>query len=295
MRLHAYRAAALGAAVGLQKHLVETFFDGSTAKAGRGAPRRRSGAGLGRRAGANRPPGEDRAGGQPVSLLIDLAVRSSIVLLAGLAGASLLARRSAALRHSVLASAILAAAAVAPLSLALPVWEVTVPAVLPAAVPAAAPAPAPAGVLPRANAPIEQRGSDRSFVVLVWAAGFLITAAILATGVLRLARIASRARRVHEDRWVSMTRTVAAGYGLRREIILLQTDAPNLLATWGVFRPRVLLPSHAPEWPEDRVHVVLCHELAHPASRLARADRRADSPDSSGSPADVGRMHCACG
>jgi TonB family protein len=196
-----------------------------------------------------------------VSFFVDFAVRSSIVLLAGLAVAALLARRSAALRHSVLAAAILAAAAVAPLSLALPVWEVAVPAVLPAAVPAAAPAPS--SRLPRTDAPIDRPASNRSFVALVWTGGFLITAAMLATGVFRLARIASRAQRVHDGPWVSTTRTVAASYGLRREIVLLQTDAPNLLATWGVFRPRVLLPSHAREWPQDRVHVVLCHELAH--------------------------------
>jgi TonB family protein len=206
-----------------------------------------------------------------VSTLVDLAVRSSIVLLAGLAVTALLAGRSAALRHWVLAAAIFGAAAVAPLSLALPGWEVAVPvwevegpAMLPPAVPSAAPvAPvAPAGALPHVDVSGE-RAPDRPFVVLVWAAGFAVTAAILMTGVFRLARVASRARRVQDDRWVSITRAVAKVYGLRREVVLLQTDAPYLLATWGVLRPRVLLPSHAREWPEDRIHAVLCHELAH--------------------------------
>jgi TonB family protein len=50
---------------------------------------------------------------------------------------------------------------------------------------------------------------------------------------------------------------------VRRTVVLLQTDAPDLLATWGLFRPCVLLPSHAPQWSDDRIDVVLSHEFAH--------------------------------
>ena len=97
----------------------------------------------------------------------------------------------------------------------------------------------------------------------IWLAGFLAAAGTLLIGVARLIRIASRAERSRDERWTRMTAAVADAYGLRREIVVLQTDAPDLLATWGVFRPRVLLPSHARDWSDDRVHVVLCHELAH--------------------------------
>jgi beta-lactamase regulating signal transducer with metallopeptidase domain len=38
--------------------------------------------------------------------------------------------------------------------------------------------------------------------------------------------------------------------------------------TWGIRRPRVLLPAAALDWPADRVRAVLAHELAH----IARAD-----------------------
>src|SRR4029078_11189598 len=38
--------------------------------------------------------------------------------------------------------------------------------------------------------------------------------------------------------------------------------------TWGVRRPRVLLPAAARDWPADRLRAVLAHELAH----IARAD-----------------------
>ena len=95
-----------------------------------------------------------------MSTLVDIAVRSSVVLLAGLAMTSCLAGRSAALRHWVLAVAIFAAAAVAPLSLAMPGWQVAIPvwegaglATLPPVGPSAgriAPV-APAGTLPHVD------------------------------------------------------------------------------------------------------------------------------------------------
>jgi TonB family protein len=45
--------------------------------------------------------------------------------------------------------------------------------------------------------------------------------------------------------------------------VISRTDSADLLATWGIVRPQVLLPHHAHDWTLDRVHVVLCHELAH--------------------------------
>jgi TonB family protein len=36
-----------------------------------------------------------------------------------------------------------------------------------------------------------------------------------------------------------------------------------MLVTWGIVRPKVILPSTAPEWSDDRIRVVLAHELAH--------------------------------
>ena len=65
-----------------------------------------------------------------MTLLIDLAIRSSVMLAAGLLLATLLRTRAAALRHCVLAGAVAAAAAVVPLSLALPSWKVSLPSSL---------------------------------------------------------------------------------------------------------------------------------------------------------------------
>lgn len=200
-------------------------------------------------------------------LLGDLAIRSSLILLTGLVLTALLAGRSAALRHWVLAAAIFAAAAVVPLTLAVPTWEVSLPSSLSPQASTQA-APPPRGPMASTDAgggdqPTTPPATVLPLIVIIWGAGFAAGAMTLLVGIARLMRIASHAERVHDSRWTGMTRRVAATYGLRRHVTILQTDAADLLATWGLFRPRVLLPSHARDWSDDRVHVVLCHELAH--------------------------------
>jgi TonB family protein len=210
-----------------------------------------------------------------MSLLAALVIRPSVVLGAGLLLAVCLKKRSAALRHFVVAASILGAALVVPVSAIVPVWEVALPARPPVPPRTVNPAPAvespavsrvlaPAARVETAvNAAPSEPISWLPLVSVVWLTGFIVTAAGLLTGIVRLARIAARARHVDDEGWLRAVRRVAAGYGIEREVVLLQTDAPALLATWGILRPRVLLPVQAQEWPEDRIHVVLCHELAH--------------------------------
>jgi TonB family protein len=198
-------------------------------------------------------------------LFVDLTIRSSIVLSVGLLAALLLRRRSAALRHHVLAVALFAAAAIVPLTLTLPAWELPFPVRPPEAVDVRVEPDGSAGSPPPAgDAGTTPAGS--SFVpaiAVVWAIGFLAGAGGLLAGLGRLAQVAARAEPVRDRRWRRLVRHVSESFGLERPVILLQTDRPNLLATWGVIRPRVLLPAHARGWSDDRIRVVLRHELAH--------------------------------
>lgn len=198
-----------------------------------------------------------------MTLLMDLSMRSSIMLLLGLALEAVLAHRSAALRHWVLATALFAAAAVVPLTLLLPAMEISMPAPntpVPQALPAVS-AVSPGGSSP--GRPGKRRDAVLSFFTVVWAAGVMAGAAVTLSAIRRLIRIGSRAERVQDPLWTSTTARVAASYGLTREVVILQTGTSDLLATWGWLHPRVLLPWHATDWQEDRIHAVLCHELAH--------------------------------
>jgi TonB family protein len=198
-----------------------------------------------------------------VTLLIGLAIRSSVMLAAGLLLSACLAKRSAALRHRVLGAALLAAVFVMPFSLALPAWTVTLPASAIDARPAATPAPPGEPLTSASVTPQPTEPETVSLLVLAWLAGVLVAVGSVIAGLVRVGRVAARAEPVEDGRWLQILDTVAERYGLRREIAIARTESADLLATWGILRPQVLLPHHAEDWTLDRVHVVLCHELAH--------------------------------
>lgn len=198
-----------------------------------------------------------------MTLLTALAIRSSVMLALGLLIRACLARRSAALRHRVLAASLLGAVLAPAFSLALPEWTVTLPARPLETRPSATPlhrvetsAPATAAPLPSARASV-------SPLVITWLIGALFAASALIAGLVRVSRAAARASRVEDVRWLRILATVAERYRLTRPIEISRTNSADLLATWGILRPQVLLPNHACDWTLDRVHVVLSHELAH--------------------------------
>jgi beta-lactamase regulating signal transducer with metallopeptidase domain len=205
-------------------------------------------------------------------------MKMSLIVLSALAASFLLRRRSAALRHWVLAAGIACAAALPILSAAVPAWP------LPFATPTAftryedpfrdaqSPSPTrPSGAVNGATvaAPVPpgtalRPGFDLGAALQsIWLAGTFVGLAILLTGVLRLAWLAVHAHRVTHGRWYDLAGEISRGYGLRRPVTLLQSSHPSLLVTWGLARPKVILPSAADAWTEERARVVLSHELAH--------------------------------
>jgi TonB family protein len=204
-----------------------------------------------------------------MTLLLDSTIKVTLILGVALALMPLLQRQSAALRHWVLAIAV-ASAALAPFAqYALPSWRV--PAVSPIVVPTdftsrsiepmnpvRAPLPAAAVATPR-SAPV----SPLAYVVPVWAAGAMASVLLLVAGTLRLARFALRAERVTRGKWWELSETLRRDAGLTRPVVLLLTTHPSLLVTWGYRRPRLIIPAGARGWSEDRIRLVLEHELAH--------------------------------
>ncbi len=208
------------------------------------------------------------------------ALRSSVPLLAALLACLWLRRRSAALRHRVLAGALCAAAATLPLALVVPGWAVPLPA---AAAPAKnaspdaslrGPAPGGAGAAAADDGPTAARlaatppVSLAQLALAVWGAGAAAGLGSLLAGWRRLSRVTSRARPLGEGTWARLGREISARYRLRRRVLLLEAEGPVMLATWGLMRPRVLVPASARSWSEERVRIVLGHELAH----VARCD-----------------------
>ena len=209
-----------------------------------------------------------------MSVLLGLVIRSSAVLAAGLVVNAFLAHRSASLRHRVLVASLLGAVLVAPLNVTLPEWTVTLSS--PMTSPAEGDLSQAAGAGSRTAMSVSAEQPSRPITVAasqegmplfpilpVWLAGVLCAGAVLLNGVLQVRRLARRATRVTDDASLDVLERVAGRYRITRTIVLARTGTTDLLATWGARRPCVLLPQQSRDWTAHRLHVVLCHELAH--------------------------------
>jgi len=205
--------------------------------------------------------------------LASLAVKVAIVLAAALLACGLFRRRSASARHWVLTAAFAAAAGLPALGPLAPEWRLMSPPVIAreaggtgrADASASTAMPASDRVATRASAarPVPDAMSLRGVLGRLWIAGVVGCALVLGAGMARLAWLASRARRITSGRWPELAREVRRVTGLRRQIRLLHGPQPALLVTWGLTRPTILLPSTAVHWSDDRIRIVLAHEMAH--------------------------------
>jgi beta-lactamase regulating signal transducer with metallopeptidase domain len=204
-------------------------------------------------------------------------MKMSVIVLGGLAFSYLLRHRSAALRHWVLAVALACAATVPLLQLVVPVWRLPIGAPAPfesytESSSQSTPASSAAGpTTVRSDAGRRASPSSSPAVPLnwdrvltsIWLAGSVVSLLILLVGMLRLTWLAAHARRVTGGPWRDLANQIALAYDLRRPVVLLETAHPSLLVTWGLARPKVILPEASRNWSEERARVVLTHELAH--------------------------------
>jgi TonB family protein len=201
-----------------------------------------------------------------VSLLLVTTVKVSAVLLAALGLSRLLRQQSAAVRHWLVATGIAGAFLMPVLVLVVPAWHV-------ASLPTRGPEvttnvafsvgeQASAAAIPPAVRPAH-RVDPGILAVGLWLTGAAAGLGVLLVGLVRLAALARAAQPAGDDRGAAIARSIAREYGVSRPLRLLYGSDPSLLATWGLLRPTVMLPAAARGWPDDRLRVVLCHELAH--------------------------------
>lgn len=212
-------------------------------------------------------------------LLLDIAVRGSIVLAVGWLVCAALHRRAPALRHAVLAATLTAAPLAAPLGMLLPSVPLLRPDAvrvtrLPWAEVPASPAPAlaapPSAVhavavaaAPRSTSPGLPIPRWTRLAAGLWVVGTALLLGSLVVSVVRLARATRASRPVVQPEWDAALAAVAQVAGVTRAVSLRESPRADLLATWGWRRPCVLIPTNALDWPRDRIDIVLGHELAH--------------------------------
>jgi TonB family protein len=197
-----------------------------------------------------------------VTLLLDATLRSSVLLLLALAACLAWRRRSAAWRHWVLSAGIGAAIAAMALPVALPTWTVALPS-RPVVAAAGGSVEASVSVAPASPGRANRLPLVSSILLLAWGAGVAAGAASLLVGTARLGRLTRRAERVQGGPWARLLDEALARGTLARPVEIVITESRTLLATWGIRRPRILLPCDARSWTEARRRIVLAHELAH--------------------------------
>jgi beta-lactamase regulating signal transducer with metallopeptidase domain len=208
-----------------------------------------------------------------MTLLLEAALKISLLIALGLMAVAFLRRHSAALRHWMLATAIAAALAAPMLMAVAPAWRLPVDSPLNLEQPRAPqhrPHREPRVRVttsiqdaPTTAVSTETIRNRASAVVMLWFVGAAINLGGLLIGFRRLHRTAARATIVHDGPWADAARVLSGHFGLRRPVRLLQSDQPAVLVTWGLLTPKVLLPIDAMSWDADRIRVVLAHELAH--------------------------------
>lgn len=197
--------------------------------------------------------------------LLDATLRASAVLGSGLVLVALSSRRSAAVRHALLAGAVFSSGLAVAASWVLPGWHVA-PFWWRAPLSTAAQSGSRIATGIATTMPVvpDRTGfSPDTLLLLVWATGVLLGAGVLISALVRLKTISRRAQVVTAGPWRRAADVLTGQLGVRRPVTLLQTDMPGFLATWGLRHPRIGLPRDADGWPEARIHAVLSHELSH--------------------------------
>jgi len=199
--------------------------------------------------------------------LIDALLKGSLLLLLAGVVTRLLRHRSAAARHAVWTTALLAQLALPVLSAELPTWDVPLLpaeqseslALHPSASPVVESYQAPESGSPLLQALL----SAQSLLGLLWIVGGIALLTRIVVGMAAVARLARRATEIVHGPWHSLTRYLTTTLHIRRPIRLLRSDRLSVPVTWGVRRPTLLLPADADDWSAERRGLVLIHELAH--------------------------------
>jgi TonB family protein len=210
-----------------------------------------------------------------LTFLIACSAKTTILITFAWITASATRRRSAAFRHLVWSVGILGSLTLPLLTLLLPTWDsVTLGNAAGLWGPAHATAANTssqklASMTVDAGAASPVSGKLASLILLVWAAGFIFVAMRLVGGLARLAWVSAHSKPLFEDDWMGVVLEISKRFKIARPVRVLQCG--NQIAmpvTWGIFRPLIILPAVASEWPESCRRIVISHELAH----IARGD-----------------------
>ncbi len=193
--------------------------------------------------------------------MIDLIVKATLLLVAGLIAWGLAGKSSAATRHLTLATTF-------GTLFALPLVIASAPEIA---------VPIPASRVEAQSQPVEGRAATAEVVMrpepasmlpawpillsAVWMTGTMLLLVSLAVDLWRLRRFRQNGLPAPELRTIFQPLTSASG--IRRPVELLLHESIPAPITCGLVRPAILLPVDALSWSEDNLRRALIHEMEH--------------------------------
>ncbi len=171
-----------------------------------------------------------------------IALKAAIVLFCACAGTVPLRRWSASLRHAVLATGFAIVCLLPLLERAAPGWGLSA-------------TPHLAGL---STSALIETGIIRA----VWYGGAAAGLLTIVVGLARIAWIGASSRPI-DARRQAIADDAASDLRIRRAVTVLETDRAIVPMTWGLFRPKIMVPAAARRWSDDCLRDVLRHELAH--------------------------------
>ncbi len=101
------------------------------------------------------------------------------------------------------------------------------------------------------------------WVLRLWLLGASILLIRLLVDVVHVAWITRRARILPEGPHLPVLAGLKTRLPLRRPVRILYSHQISMPLMWGLWRPVIILPEEAHSWSQERLRLVLIHELAH--------------------------------
>jgi len=198
-----------------------------------------------------------------LDFLQQVAIKTTVLFVAGVLAALALRRASASARYLLWTCTLISALALPIVCLSAPAWELarTIPAA-----PVVSSGIALVVTPLRAGAP---RHLPANWLVASWIAGMALMLARLMAGYWRLWRRFRGSSAVVDPEWRSLMAETMHRLGMRRDVKLLTSAAVDVPLSFGLLRPAIVLPVVAATWTAERRQLVLVHELIHARRRDA--------------------------
>jgi TonB family protein len=205
-------------------------------------------------------------------MMLMFLLKTSLVLVVASAAILCMRRSTAASRHVVWTTALLAV-------LLLPITSAFLPALqVPMLLPENAPRPVDAGTLQVVEATVfksretaaatfqaleSQAAQAGAWAGSLWLLGSALLLVRIGRGYHSRRKLASQSWPCLEARILDAVTALSRRLGIRRPVKVWIATTEMMPATWGIARPALLLPPSALHWSDERLRLVLTHELAH--------------------------------